>query len=149
MLCPTTNLTKPAFSNTHRFGARVQDFPPDETSLMGAAIGYAQSGFLPVCEIPYAKYLDCGADMFFEAVLMHWLSAGTRPNGMLIRLQGFGKGESWSGCHMRTSVGVESSCFLNCGVEVLGEKGWFHETLLLLVYIYIYLCTYVHKFAFV
>ena len=30
--------------------------------------------------------------MFFEAVLMHWLSAGKRPNGMLIRLQGFGRG---------------------------------------------------------
>ena len=72
----------------------MQDFPPDETSLVGAAMGYAQSGLLPVCEIPYAKYLDCGADMFFEAVLMHWLSAGARPNGMLIRLQGFGKGES-------------------------------------------------------
>ena len=26
-----------------RFGARVQDFPPDETSLVGAAVGYAQS----------------------------------------------------------------------------------------------------------
>ena len=57
------------------------DFPPDETTLIGAAMGYAQVGLLPIVEIPYAKYLDCGADMFFEAAVMNWLSNGTQPNG--------------------------------------------------------------------
>jgi len=75
-----------------KHGWRVADFPPDETSLLGIAIGYSQAGLVPIVELPYAKYLDCGADMFFEAVVMNWLSAGTRSNGMVIRLQGFDKG---------------------------------------------------------
>ena len=33
-------------------------------------------GLLPIVEVPYAKYLDCGADMFFEAAIMNWLTAG-------------------------------------------------------------------------
>lgn len=75
-----------------KYGFRVADFPPDETSLLGTAIGYAQVGLLPIVELPYAKYLDCGADMFFEAVIANWLSAGRQPCGMVIRLQGFDKG---------------------------------------------------------
>ena len=63
---------------------RVQDFPPDETALLGAAIGYAQSGFVPIIEIPYAKYLDCGGDMFFEAAILNWLSQGQQPCGMVL-----------------------------------------------------------------
>lgn len=70
----------------------MHDFPPDETSLIGAGVGFAQAGLLPVVEIPYAKYLDCGADMFFEAVISHWLSKGRNPNGMIFRLQGFDRG---------------------------------------------------------
>ncbi|KNC71032.1 hypothetical protein SARC_16438, partial [Sphaeroforma arctica JP610] len=65
----------------------VRDFPPDETGLLGVGIGYAQSGLTPIVEIPYAKYLDCGADMFYEACINNWLSHGTQPNGMIIRLQ--------------------------------------------------------------
>lgn len=49
-----------------KFPMRVMDFPPEETALLGAAIGYSQVGLIPIVEIPYAKYLDCGADMFFE-----------------------------------------------------------------------------------
>mmetsp|Transcript_35105 Transcript_35105/g.100836 ORF Transcript_35105/g.100836 Transcript_35105/m.100836 type:complete len:796 (+) Transcript_35105:71-2458(+) len=75
-----------------KHGWRVADFPPDETSLLGVALGYAQVGLLPVVELPYAKYLDCGADMFFEAVIMNWLSAGQKPSGLILRLQGFDKG---------------------------------------------------------
>lgn len=32
----------------------------------GAAQGFSQVGLVPIIEIPYAKYLDCGADMFYE-----------------------------------------------------------------------------------
>ena len=71
---------------------RVRDFPPDETTLLGAAVGLAQRGLVPVVEIPYAKYLDCGADVFYELAIAHWLSNGQRPNGMVIRLQGFDRG---------------------------------------------------------
>lgn len=58
---------------------------------MGAAIGFSQAGLLPIVEIPYAKYLDCAADMFHEAAIMNWLSDGKQPVGMVVRLQGFDK----------------------------------------------------------
>lgn len=75
-----------------KYPTRVRDFPPDETTLVGAAMGFSQSGLVPILEIPYAKYLDCAADMFYEAVISNWLSNGKQPNGMVIRLQGFDKG---------------------------------------------------------
>ena len=62
-------------------GTGVRDFPPDETALIGAAVGFSQVGLLPICEIPYAKYLDCGYDQFEEAAIAHWLSNGQAPNG--------------------------------------------------------------------
>ena len=62
-------------------GTGVRDFPPDETALIGAAVGFSQVGLLPICEIPYAKYLDCGYDQFEEAAIAHWLSNGQSPNG--------------------------------------------------------------------
>jgi len=100
-----------------KFGLRVADFPPDETGLMGAAIGYAQAGLLPIVEIPYAKYLDCGGDMFFEAVIMNWLSAGQRPCGMVIRLQGFDKGIFGGNFHTHNSLhlppGLDVVCYSN------------------------------------
>lgn len=52
--------------------------PPDETSLLGIGLGLAQGGLLPVVEIPYAKYLDCGADMFHEIVTLQWLDQSPR-----------------------------------------------------------------------
>jgi len=87
-----------------KHGWRVADFPPDETSLLGVALGYAQVGLLPVVELPYAKYLDCGADMFFEAVIMNWLSAGRRPSGLIIRLQGFDKGVFGGNFHTHNNL---------------------------------------------
>mmetsp|Transcript_61840 Transcript_61840/g.192067 ORF Transcript_61840/g.192067 Transcript_61840/m.192067 type:complete len:325 (+) Transcript_61840:1-975(+) len=87
-----------------KHGWRVADFPPDETSLLGVAIGYAQAGLLPIVELPYAKYLDCGADMFFEAAVMNWLSAGQQPCGMVIRLQGFDKGVFGGNFHTHNSL---------------------------------------------
>ena len=100
-----------------KFPSRVADFPPDETGLVGAAIGYAQAGLVPICEIPYAKYLDCGGDMFFEAAVMHWLSNGTSPNGMVIRLQGFDKGVFGGNFHthnmVHTPPGLDVVCYSN------------------------------------
>mmetsp|Transcript_9392 Transcript_9392/g.20376 ORF Transcript_9392/g.20376 Transcript_9392/m.20376 type:complete len:816 (+) Transcript_9392:174-2621(+) len=91
--------------NLHKkHGFRVADFPPDETSLIGVGIGYAQAGLIPIVEIPYAKYLDCGGDMFFEAVIMNWLSAGKKPAGMVIRLQGFDKGVFGGNYHTHNTL---------------------------------------------
>lgn len=85
---------------------RVTDFPPDETSLLGVGMGYSQAGLLPIVEIPYAKYLDCGADIFFEACIMNWLSAGKQPCGMVIRLQGFDKGVFGGNFHTHNSLNI-------------------------------------------
>ena len=100
-----------------KHGRKVADFPPDETTLIGAAIGYSQLGLMPICEIPYAKYLDCGADMFYEAAISTWLSNGSKPNGMIIRLQGFDRGVFGGNFHTHNSLnmppGIDVVCFSN------------------------------------
>eukprot|EP00397_Hematodinium_sp_SG-2012_P010694 GEMP01010817.1.p1 GENE.GEMP01010817.1~~GEMP01010817.1.p1 ORF type:complete len:778 (+),score=212.19 GEMP01010817.1:95-2428(+) len=101
-----------------KFGVRVADFPPDETTLLGCAAGYSQVGLLPICELPYAKYLDCGADSFFENVLMNWLTKGTAPQGMVVRLQGFDKGVFGGNFHTHNMLhacvpGLDVVCFSN------------------------------------
>ena len=99
------------------FPGRVLDFPPDETSLLGAAMGFAQLRLVPIVEIPYAKYLDCGADMFHEIALTYWLSAGKCPVGMIIRLQGFDWGMFGGNFHtsdeLRIPPGIDVCCFSN------------------------------------
>jgi 2-oxoisovalerate dehydrogenase E1 component len=100
-----------------RYPLRVQDFPPDETSLLGVGMGYCQSGLLPIVEIPYAKYLDCAMDMFTEACIMNWLSNGKQPNGMVIRLQGFGRGVFGGNYHTHNMLhmppGLDVVCYSN------------------------------------
>ena len=101
-----------------QFPGRVLDFPPDETSLLGAAMGFSQCGLLPIVEIPYAKYLDCGADMFYEIAITNWLTAGKRPNGMVVRLQGFDRGLFGGSFHTSNMLphvppGVDLVCFSN------------------------------------
>ena len=109
-----------------RFPLRVRDFPPDETTLVGAGVGYAQAGFVPVVEIPYAKYLDCGADVFFEACVAHWLSNGARPNGMVVRLQGFDKGLFGGNFHTHNALhmppGLDVVCYSNGEDYVRGMR---------------------------
>lgn len=101
----------------HKYPFRVADFPPDETSLIGAGMGYAQAGLVPIVEIPYAKYLDCGADIFWEAATSNWLSNGNQPNGMYVRLQGFGKGVFGGNFHTHNMLtmppGVDVVCYSN------------------------------------
>lgn len=108
------------------FGSkRVRDFPPDETSLLGVAQGFAQAGLIPIVEIPYAKYLDCGMDMFNEIALTYWLGNSSKSSlpangcvtGMLIRLQGFDKGVFGGNFHTHNMLnfppGVDVFCFSN------------------------------------
>eukprot|EP01065_Artemidia_motanka_P042786 TRINITY_DN5793_c1_g1_i1.p1 TRINITY_DN5793_c1_g1~~TRINITY_DN5793_c1_g1_i1.p1 ORF type:complete len:824 (+),score=262.69 TRINITY_DN5793_c1_g1_i1:72-2543(+) len=100
-----------------KFPGRVRDFCPEETVLIGAGIGYAQVGLTPIVEIPYAKYLDCGIDQFFEAAIFNWLSAGKQPNGMVIRLQGFDRGVFGGNFHTHNTLhippGMDVVCFSN------------------------------------
>lgn len=97
--------------------ARVQDFPPDETSLVGVGMGYCHSGLLPIVEIPYAKYLDCAMDMFTEACIMNFLSDGKQRNGMIFRLQGFGRGVFGGNYHTHNMLhmppGLDVVCYSN------------------------------------
>ncbi len=100
-----------------KFPVRVADFPPDETALVGVAMGYSQSGLTPICEIPYAKYLDCAFDMYEEAAFMNFFSVGKQRNGMLVRLQGFGRGVFGGNFHTHNVIhippGVDCVCFSN------------------------------------
>ena len=129
-----------------KYPKRVIDFPPDETTLLGAAMGFSQVGLLPIVgksffislqnyslnpishnklallqtqtEIPYSKYLDCGADMFYELAISNWLSNAQRPNGMILRIQGFDKGVFGGNFHTHNMLahippGVDMLCYSN------------------------------------
>ena len=78
---------------------------------------YYNIGLVPIVEIPYAKYLDCAADMFLEAVNTYWLSNGNQSVGMLIRLQGFDKGLFGGNYHTHNSLplppGLDVVCYSN------------------------------------
>ena len=108
-----------------KFKSRVMDFPPDETSLLGAAMGFFHAGLLPICEIPYSAYLSCGFDMYKEAAAMTWLSGGRQPNGMILRIQGFGKGVFGGNFHTHNEIflapGLDVVCFSN-GSDVRGMR---------------------------
>lgn len=109
-----------------KYPGRVVDFPPDETSLVGAAIGFSQAGILTVLEIPYSKYLDCASDMFNEAVISNWLTNGRQPNGMVIRLQGFDKGIFGGNFHTHNMInippGLDVVCYSNGRDYVRGMR---------------------------
>jgi 2-oxoisovalerate dehydrogenase E1 component len=109
-----------------QFPERVQDVPPDETSVLGLAMGYSQAGLVPVCEMPYAKYLDCAADLFFEAVITHWCTAGRQKDGLVLRLQGFDKGVFGGNFHTHNSLllppGLDAVCFSNGRDYVRGMR---------------------------
>lgn len=101
-----------------KFPNRIIDFPPDETTLLGAAMGYSQVGLTPIVEIPYAKYLDCGVDTFYELAISNWLTNGQRPNGMIVRIQGFDRGVFGGNFHTHNSIshippGVDVVCYSN------------------------------------
>jgi len=114
-----------------KYPDRVRDFPPDETTLIGCGMGFAQAGLLPVVEIPYAKYLDCGADMFYEAVISNWLSNGKSPIGMVFRLQGFDKGVFGGNFHTHnvipTPCGLDVVCYSNGEDYARGFRHALHQ----------------------
>ena len=101
-----------------KFPGRLIDFPPDETTLLGAAVGYSQAGLTPIIEVPYAKYLDCGVDTFYELAIANWLTKGQRPNGMIVRMQGFDRGLFGGNFHTHNMIshippGVDAVCYSN------------------------------------
>jgi hypothetical protein len=115
-----------------KYPLRVHDFPPDETALVGAAWGYAQSGLASILEIPYAKYLDCASDMFHEICATHWLTNGREKPGLLIRLQGFDKGTFGGNYHTHNSLhippGLDVVCYSNGLDYVRGMRYLLRQT---------------------
>lgn len=115
-----------------KYPNRILDFPPDETTLLGAALGFSQLGLLPIVEIPYAKYLDCGADMFYEIGIQNWLSGPSqqqtpKKGGMIIRLQGFDRGLFGGNFHTHNMLshippGIDVLCFSNGRDYVQGMR---------------------------
>ena len=90
----------------NKYPHRVMDFAPDETSLVGAALGFSQCNLTPIVEIPYAKYLECGIDIFNEAVMTYWLTNGREKNGMVVRLQGFDRGLFGGNFHTHNMLNI-------------------------------------------
>jgi pyruvate/2-oxoglutarate/acetoin dehydrogenase E1 component len=72
---------------------------------------------VPIVEVPYAKYLDPAADIFYEAIYGYWYSNGRHPNGMVIRLQGFGRGVFGGNFHthncLHMAPGLDVVCYSN------------------------------------
>lgn len=70
-----------------------------------------------ICISLHVQYLDCGADMFYEAVLANWLSNGKQPNGMIVRLQGFDRGVFGGNFHTHNMLtippGLDVVCYSN------------------------------------
>jgi hypothetical protein len=104
-----------------RFPSRVLDFDPDETTLIGAAMGFSQLGLCPIVEIP----ISCDIDKFLEAVVTSSSSNLIRrqlhpkQHGMVVRLQGFEPG-MFGGDFQRTykvlhhSIpGIDILCYSN------------------------------------
>ena len=95
LLLPTTTTTKINIDVRHggyylitdgiykKFGPkRIIDFPPDETTLLGCALGFSQLGIIPIVEIPYIKYFDCGIDIFYEIAIQYWLTNGNSSSSI-------------------------------------------------------------------
>ena len=55
--------------------------------------------------------------MFYELAISHWLSAGQCPNGLIVRLQGFGEGVFGGNFHTHNSLqmppGIDVVCYSN------------------------------------
>jgi hypothetical protein len=93
---------------------RIIDFPPDETTLLGCGLGFSQLGIIPIIEIPYIKYFDCGIDIFYEIAIQYWLTNGNSSNDNSSNSSGSGSsGNSSSGSGSGNEV---------VGNEVVGNE---------------------------
>ena len=75
---------------SQRFGPRrVINTLLDEQSILGLAIGLAQTGFLPIPEIQFLAYLHNAEDQLRgEAATLSFFSKGQYTNPMIIRIAG-------------------------------------------------------------
>ncbi len=92
-----------------RFGpTRVFDSPLDEQSILGAAMGLAHNGFLPIPEIQFLAYVHNAEDQIRgEAATLSFFSNGQFANPMVIRIAGLGYQRGFGGhFHNDNALGV-------------------------------------------
>ncbi|MFF5233714.1 thiamine pyrophosphate-dependent enzyme [Dactylosporangium sp. NPDC000521] len=92
-----------------RFGSgRVFDTILDEQSILGAALGAALSGLLPIPEIQYLAYLHNAEDQLRgEAAGLAFFSNGQFRNGLVVRIAGLAYQRGFGGhFHNDNSVAV-------------------------------------------
>ena len=82
-----------------KFGSkRVFNTPLDETSILGAAIGYAHNDFIPVPEIQFLAYVHNAEDQIRgEAATLSFFSKGQYTNPMVIRIAGLAYQKGFGG----------------------------------------------------
>lgn len=82
-----------------RFGPkRVFNSPLDEQSILGAAIGFAHNGFLPIPEIQFLAYVHNAEDQIRgEAATLAFFSKGQFVNPMVIRVAGLAYQKGFGG----------------------------------------------------
>lgn len=77
---------------------RVFDTLLEETSILGAAIGYAHMGLLPIPEIQFLAYTHNAEDQIRgEASTLSFFSAGQYNNPMIIRIAGLAYQKGFGG----------------------------------------------------
>lgn len=77
---------------------RVFDTLLEETSILGAAIGYAHLGLLPVPEIQFLAYTHNAEDQIRgEAATLSFFSSGQYTNPMIIRVAGLAYQKGFGG----------------------------------------------------
>jgi 2-oxoisovalerate dehydrogenase E1 component len=92
-----------------RFGGlRVFDTLLDEQTILGAALGAALAGFVPIPEIQYLAYLHNAEDQLRgEAATLRFFSNGQYQNGMVVRVAGLAYQRGFGGhFHNDNSVAV-------------------------------------------
>lgn len=82
-----------------RFGTqRVYNSPLDEQAILGAAIGLAHNGFLPIPEIQFLAYVHNAEDQIRgEAATLAFFSQGLYTNPMVIRVAGLAYQKGFGG----------------------------------------------------
>src|ERR1019366_3837948 len=95
--------TGPTKGLSTRYGTdRVLDTPISEAAILGAAIGMAMDGFLPVAEIMIMDFIGIAADQLINnAAKLRFMTGGRVTAPITVRTQVYG-GLGTRGAHSRS-----------------------------------------------